>query len=265
MSNRVRLILAVLIGLMVASMPLIARAQTATPDGPSYLLAFNFSPDSEPVDVYVNGQKVGDMLAFGEGSFPVLIDAGQAWVAVYESDKPLTDGPVIDGAIIVGPNETYALPMMNLANRLQIGLYPIPVYGSLGENQTRTQWFNAVPEGPRVDIRDVNAQTTFLEALGYAEDPVTSGNFPAGTYNWQFWTNNEVIVPDFVDDPDAPPPALAYDLGDLTLEPQVVYSFYLIGQPRSGEVLAFVLPMPFGGGDPVDPPIELIEEAEAES
>jgi hypothetical protein len=171
------------------------------------------------------------------------------------SGAALTDAPVVAGYAVLGKGEYYMIPVMNIKERAQFGAYVVPVLPPLGENQTRVQFFHAVPEGPRFDIKDGNTKQTFIEALGYVEDPITSANMTAGDYNWQVWANNRVIVPNYIEDPDAPPGGLAYDLGTLRLKKQAVYSFYIIGSPTGDPaVVTLVLAMPQGGGDPLPPP-----------
>lgn len=256
MRKKLRLVLIIALVVAALAIPLgVVVAQDST-SGTAYVLVANFSPDSPAVDIYINNTLLGESLEFAEGAYPVAVETKDpVLVDVRISNAALTDAPVVQGYTILGNGEYYMIPVMNIRERAQFGAYVIPVLNPLGEDQTRVQFFHAVPEGPRFDIKDGKTGQTFIEALGYVEDPITSANLEAGDYNWQVWANNRVIVPHYIEDPDAPPGGLAYDLGTLRLRKKEVYSFYIIGSPTGDpEVVALVLAMPQGGGDPLAPP-----------
>jgi len=256
MRRKLRLVLVVALVVAALAIPLgVVVAQTNT-GGTAYVLVANFSPDSPAVDIYINGTLFGESLEFAEGAYPVAVSTKDpVLVDVRISGAAITDAPIVQGYTILGNGEYYMIPVMNIRERAQFGAYIIPVLGPLGDDQTRVQFFHAVPEGPRFDIKDGKTGQTFIEALGYVEDPITSANLTAGDYNWQVWSNNRVIVPNHLENPDAPPGGLAYDLGTLRLKKNEVYCFYIIGSPTGNpKVVALVLAMPQGGGDPLAPP-----------
>ncbi len=255
MRRKLRLVLVIALVVAALAIPLgVVMAQDST-GGTAYVLVANFSPDSPAVDIYINGVLFGESLEFAEGAYPVAVSTDEpVLVDVRITGAAITDAPVVQGYAVLGNGEYYMVPVMNIKERAQFGAYIIPVLGPLGTNETRVQFFHAVPEGPRFDIKDGSGQT-FIEALGYVEDPITSTNLEAGDYNWQVWSNNRVIVPNHVENPDAPPGGLAYDLGTLRLRKNEVYSFYIIGSPTGNpKVVTLVLAMPQGGGDPLAPP-----------
>src|SRR5258706_5185323 len=148
------------------------------------------------------------------------------------------------------------VPVMNFLKRAQFGAYRFPVYEPLGPTETRVQFFHAVPEGPRLDVRNASSQSTLVNAMGYVEDPSIIDHLPSGPMNFQVWTNYKTIFPGHIVNNNAPPDALVIDMGNLQLGARVIYSFFIIGSASPGgpPVMALALAMPFGGGAPLAPP-----------
>jgi hypothetical protein len=141
--------------------------------------------------------------------------------------------------------------------RVQFGAYRIPVHEPLGTAETRVQFFHAVPGGPRLDVLNVGTtNSTIVNAMGYVEDPSVVDHVPAGVYHYQVWTDYRTIFPGSPPDPSGPPDTMAIDMGNLTLQGRVIYSFFVIGSPSPGgpPILVLALAMPFGGGAPLAPP-----------
>ncbi len=255
MPNKKRLIVFMVLALVVLTIPVAVLAQEQSDPGVAHILVANFSPDSPPIDIYINNNLAAQQLSFSQATYPFDVPAGPIYITVRKSGAPLTDPPIVEGEKIVSENNYFVVPVMNIQERAQFGAYRIPVYEALGDTESRVQFFHAVPEGPRMDVIDAITGERMVWAMGYVEDPVTVANIPAGTYHWQVWTNPTVLVPGFINDPDAGPPGLAIDMGTLSLQPKTIYSFYVIGSPAgTPPILALVLAMPLGGGGPSQPP-----------
>lgn len=256
MSSRLRIVLLIALVLAALMIPVAAMAEESTDTGKATVIVANFSPDSPPVDIYINGVLLGEYLFFGEGAYPAQVNAGPVWVAIHDALAPITDPPIVDGEAILGKGEYYIIPAMNVTERAQFGAYRLPLFEPMGLNNMRVQFFHSVPEGARMDVIDVATKNKVVEAMGYVEDPVTLSNLPAGKYYWQVWTNNKVIFPGHIEDPNPPPDVLVFDMGTLNLEAGYVYSFYVVGSPKGDPaMLVLVLTMPYGGGEPGPPPV----------
>jgi hypothetical protein len=259
MPRKLRIAIFTVLAIAVLAVPLAVLAQEGGENtGTAHVIVANFSPDAPPVDIYIGGALIAEDLAFPAGTYPVDIGAGPVWVEVRYSSAAVTDPPLVAGEAVLGANEFYIIPVMNITERAQFGAYRIPVYETLAADETRAQFFHAVPQGPRMDV--INTVTNQIDvpalSFGYVEDPVTLPNLKAGTYHWQVWTNNKVWT-NVEEGPDSEiPPALAFDMGELDLKAGIIYSFYLVGSPAVDmPILGLVLAMPYGGGMPAQPPV----------
>lgn len=258
MPGKLRYVLLAVLAIAVLAVPLAVMAQEGEEDpGTAYVIVANFSPNAPPVDIYIDGALIAQELAFPAGTYPVEISAGPIWVEVRLSGSEITDAPLVAGEAVLGDGEYYIVPVMNITERAQFGAYLVPVHAALAEGQTRVQFFHSVPGGPRFDVINAVTETVDVPALdfGYVEDPVVLPDMDAGTYHWQVWTNN-IVWTNVIEGPNADdPPTLAFDMGELTLEAGIIYSFYIVGSPVVDmPILGLVLAMPVGGGQPAAPP-----------
>ena len=240
---------------IVLAVPLAVLAQDGDGDvGTAYVLVGNFSPNSPAVDIYINDDLIGENLFFSEATFPVEVAAGDIYIVVRDAAAAVTDPPIVAGYKSVSENNYYMVPVMNVLEQAQLGAYRIPVYEALGPDQTRAQFFHAVPDYPRIDVWDADDDSRLVYAMGYVEEPDVV-DLTAGTYDFQFWTQPDVLFPNGQTPDIAAPNDLIIDTGHLDLQERVVYSFFVIGSPLGDPpVLALVLAMPYGGGQPVAPP-----------
>ena len=240
---------------IVLAVPLAVLAQDGDGDvGTAYVLVGNFSPNSPAVDIYINDDLIGENLFFSEATFPVEVAAGDIYIVVRDAAAAVTDPPIVAGYKSVSENNYYMVPVMNVLEQAQLGAYRIPVYEALGPDQTRAQFFHAVPDYPRIDVWNADADSRLVYAMGYVEEPDVV-DLTAGVYDFQFWTQPDVLFPNGQTPDVAAPNDLIIDTGNLDLQERVVYSFFVIGSPLGDPpVLALVLAMPYGGGQPVAPP-----------
>jgi hypothetical protein len=231
---------------------------TAQGTGNAFVMVGNFSPNSSPVNIYINGALLGRSLSFSQATFPATVKAGEIFIEIRSASN---NALIVNGYKTVNANDYYMVPFMNTVERAQFGAYRIPVYETLGTTETRVQFFHAVPRGPRLDVFTVagtgnTVRTEIIDAMGYVEDPRIVDRIPAGTYRYQVWTDYRTLFPGAIFDPNPQPDRLVMDLGSLALRARVIYSFFIIGS-NSGAApgnLALVLAMPYGGGAPVAPP-----------
>jgi hypothetical protein len=255
MTKKLQLMLLAALLALAVGVPVMVYAQTSTPvPGSAYVLVGNFSPNSPPVDILINGQLLGDNLSFSQATFPATVNAGEIFIQVFNAN---TNALIVDGYKSVTAGNYYMVPVMNVLERVQFGAYRIPVHEPLGVSETRVQFFHSVPGGPRLDVLSVGTtNSTIVNAMGYVEDPSIIDHVPAGVYRYQVWTDYKTIFPGSPPNPNAPPDTLAIDMGDLNLQGRVIYSFFVIGSPSPGgpPIVVLALAMPFGGGAPLAPP-----------
>src|SRR5438876_8587150 len=98
MPKKLQILLLVVLLTVAVGVPVAVFAQTATPTpGNAFVMVGNFSPNSPPIDIYVNGQLIGDNLSFSQATFPVAVRGGDIFIQVYNANLPPATGLIVDG------------------------------------------------------------------------------------------------------------------------------------------------------------------------
>jgi hypothetical protein len=181
-------------------------------DGDACLNVIHASPDAPAVDVYLDGAKALENLAFGKTSGWVAVPAGEHRVQVTATGAAI-DTAVIDATVTLGKGAAYEVAATGLLADIkpqinQVNLSPI------GDGQARVRVIHASPDAPAVDISvkggDVLVPNlAFPNASDYLE-------VPAGSYDLEVRAAGTTTV--------------ALDLPGVTLDPGMVYSVYAVGQ-----------------------------------
>jgi hypothetical protein len=181
------------------------------------------SPDAPAVDVYVDGSLALEGLAFGAASGWVALPAGTHQVQVTAAGT-MADEAVIDAELELQEGAAYEVAAVGLLADITAAVNQVNL-SELDEDEARVRVVHTSPDAPSVDIAVADGDVLFAE-LGF---PDASGTrtVPAGTYDL------EVRIAGTTD--------VALPLGDVALEPGMVYSFYAIGLVGNGSLT--VLPV----------------------
>lgn len=182
----------------------------------------HFAPDGPPVDLYVNDEIIVDDLAFSTSSQWLNIPAGTYELAVAPANTSIDDA-------IIGPT-TYDLDADTWYNIAAVGsvgtetLMPTIFVEQLGlplgdETTTRVTFFNAIEDGPTIDI--LADGEPLLSDLAYPDeldgnDGAYTVDIPAGTYELAAFEagniDNQLL-----------------DMGEVTLEAGTTYLIAAVG------------------------------------
>jgi hypothetical protein len=181
------------------------------------------SPDAPAVDVYVDGARALENLAFGKASGWVAIPAGDHKVQVTPTGM-MADAAVIDVELTLEDGAAYEVAAVGVVADITAVVNQVNL-SKLGDNEARIQVVHASPDAPAVDVA-VTGGDVLISKLAFpdASDVLT---LPAASYDL------EVRVAGTTD--------VALPLPKVTLEPGMVYIIYAIGQVKDGSLT--VLPI----------------------
>ena len=195
-------------------------------EGDACLHIIHASPDAPAVDVYLNGEKALEELAFGQTSGWVAVPAGEHQVQVTAAGRDLSTA-VIDAEVTVEAGAAYEVAavgfLADIAPQVyQVNLSPV---GTEVEPMARIRVVHASPDAPAVDVA-VKGGDVLIEELAFPEASDYL-EVPSGSYDL------EVRVAGTTD--------VALDLAGVMLEAGTVYSVYAIGLVGDGTLT--VLPV----------------------
>ena len=181
------------------------------------------SPDAPAVDVYVDGTRALENLAFGKTSGWVALPAGDHTVQVTPTGM-MADAAVIDAELTLAEDAAYEVAAVGLVADIAAVVNQVNL-STLGDDEARVQVVHASPDAPAVDVA-VSGGDVLISDLAFpdASDALT---VPAGTYDLEVRAAGTTDV--------------ALPLPDVTLEPGMVYSIYAIGHVSDGSLT--VLPV----------------------
>ena len=213
------------------------------PPGSACVTVVHAVPNAPDVDVSVDGAAVIEGLAFGTSSGWIGVPAGEHRVQVAPAGAS-PDEAIIDASFPLEAGAAYEVAVVGqgeaiTAAILLTNLDPLP------EDRARIRVFQAIPDAPPAEVGPAGGDSllgeiTFGSATGYAEVPA-----------------NETPIDLEVRALGAP---VVFPIAGVTLEPELVYTFYAIGQasdPASLGVLPVVAPAadsPLAGTPPAAPP-----------
>ena len=186
------------------------------------------SPDAPAVDIWVDGAKAVEGLAFGSATGWVALPAGDHQVTVTPAGGT-ADQAVIDVKVTLEADHGYEVAAAGLVANIGAHIYPVN-FAAAGEN-ARVRVVHTSPDAPAVDIAlkggDVLVPNlAFPSASDYLE-------VPAASYDFEVRAAGTTTV--------------ALDLPGVALEAGMVYSVYAIGQLGDGTLTVFVIASPSEG------------------
>lgn len=158
----------------------------------SYVRILNASPNSPPIDIYLDNNLIVQNLAYKEFSRYLLFPAGNHNIKVYPSGQRVN--PIIDSPISLPPG--FAFNIAAIGSFPNITLYAIPEPTS-PQNFGRAcvRFINLSPNSPALDIR-VQDGTKIFSNVKY-EDYTTYACLLPGSYTFRIipaGTNNVVFT-----------------------------------------------------------------------
>lgn len=195
-------------------------------EGDACVNIIHASPDAPEVDVYVDGAKALEGLAFGVASGWVALPAGDHQVQVTATGAAL-ETAVIDAEVSLEEGAAYEVAATGLLAEITPQIYPVDLgmIGEEGEEMARVRVVHASPDAPAVDVAVTDGDVlienlAFPDASDYLEVPAASYDLevrPTGTMD------------------------VALDLPGVALDAGMVYSVYAIGHVSDGSLT--VLPI----------------------
>ncbi|GIW04345.1 MAG: cell wall anchor [Thermomicrobiales bacterium] len=181
------------------------------------------SPDAPAVDVYVDGTKALEQLAFGKASGWVALPAGEHQIQVTATGGQ-PDHAVIDAKVTLEAGAAYEVAATGLLANITPQIYQVNL-SKLGEGQARIRVIHTSPDAPAVDVAvkggDVLiANLAFPNASDYLE-------VPAGSYDLEVRAAGTTTV--------------ALELPGVKLDPAMVYDVFAIGQLSDNTLTVLVV------------------------
>ncbi len=172
------------------------------------------SPDTPPVDVYVDGVLVETGMAYGRiGEMRSAGRSGAVLIAVRLAGTSPETLPLLSAEVYLTPGVPTVIAIANTLEHLQIGAYPIPL-ANVPADRARIHVIHAIPGAPRIGVRAEREIVT--NELGYLEDPPFRDVMPGPRRVIGF---TSVIPATLIFDQDRP------------LEPGAVETIILTGYP----------------------------------
>lgn len=191
--------------------------------GESCVNIIHASPDAPAVDVYVDGTRALENLAFGKASGWVALPAGEHKVQVAPTGM-MADSAVIDAMLTLEEGAAYEVAAVGLVADISAVVNQVNL-SKLGDDEVRVRVVHASPDAPAVDIA-VTGGDVLIPELAFP-DSSEALTLPADSYDL------EVRLAGTTD--------VALPLPDVTLEPGMVYTIYAIGLVEDGSLT--VLPI----------------------
>jgi hypothetical protein len=202
-----------------------ALAATAAQEGDAQVRVVHASPDAPAVDVFVNGDRAIENLAFGEATDLIPLPAGEYDVAVAPTGAPIEDA-VITATLALEADAAYNVAATGTIAEGTLGpqVYPIDV-APLADGQARVRAVHASPDAPAVDVAVAGGPVLFSSV----EFPNASdyADVDAGTYDLEVRPAGTADV------------ALALD--GVQLDAGTVYDVFAIGTLADGTLQALPL------------------------
>jgi hypothetical protein len=165
----------------------IVSPASALEEGQAEVRVVHNSPDAPPVDIFVNGERAVENLAFGEDTGLVALPAGDIDVAVAPAGSPATDA-VISATLPLESCASYEVAAVGELANIGAQVYPIDTT-AIPDGKARVRAIHNSPDAPAVDIAVKDGPVLFSglafpDASAYAE--VDAGTYdleirPAGT------------------------------------------------------------------------------------
>lgn len=176
----------------------------------SYVRVLNASPNSPPIDIYLDNKLIVQNLAYKEFSNYLLFPAGDHNIKVYPSGQNVN--PIIDSPINLPPG--FAFNIATIGSFPNIILYAVPE-PTEPQNFGRAciRLINLSPNSPPIDIR-VQDGTKIFSSVKY-EDYEPYACIPPGTYTFR-------VIPTATNN-------VLFTIPNVQLMPNKYYAIYVVG------------------------------------
>ncbi len=193
-------------------------------EGDACINVIHASPDAPAVDVYLDGTKALENLAFGSFSGWVAVPAGEHQVQVVPTGADVSSA-VIDATVTLEAGAAYQVAATGLVAEITPQIYQVDL-SDLADGQTRIRVIHNSPGAPAVDIA-VKGGDVLIPNLAF---PAASDFLvvPAGAYDLEVRPAGTTDV--------------ALDLSGVTLEAGMVYDVLAIGTLADGTLGVLVIP-----------------------
>lgn len=196
----------------------------------SYAILLNASPNSPPIDVYLDDKLIVQNLAYKEFSKYQLFTEGNHNIKVYPTGQ--NKNPIIDSPIALPPGLVYNIAAIGYFPNIILYAIPEP---TVPQNFGRAclRLINLSPNSPPLDVR-VQDGTKIFSSVKY-EDYTTYACIPPGTYTFRVIATgtNDVL----------------FTIPNVQLMPNKYYAIYAVGiaggsPPLEAFIIEEVPPVP---------------------
>jgi hypothetical protein len=183
------------------------------------------SPDAPAVDIFVNGDRAIENLAFGEATDLIPLPAGEYDVAVAPAGAAIDDA-VIEATLPLAAGAAYEVAATGTIadGTLAPQVYPLDL-SPIEEGKARVRVVHNSPDAPAVDVAVADGPVLFSNIA--FPDATDFAEVDAGTYDLE-------VRPAGTDD-------VALALDGVALEAGTVYDVFAIGALADGTLQALPL------------------------
>lgn len=198
--------------LFASSLLIVSGSATLAQDsGTAMVRVVHASPDAPPVDVWVDGNRAIQGLAFGNATDFVSLPAGTHQVAVTPANQPIGSA-VIDTPLTLQAGMAYEVAAVGKLANIAAQVYPVDL-SPLAAGKARVRVVHASPDTPAVDVAVTGGPVLFSNvSFPNGTDYAT---VDAGTYN--------------LDVRPAGTSTVALALRNVSLKASTVYDVFAIG------------------------------------
>ncbi|HET9660979.1 MAG TPA: DUF4397 domain-containing protein [Thermomicrobiales bacterium] len=193
--------------------------------GDACVRVIHASPDAPAVDIYVNGSKVVENLAYGAGTdFAPLPSGDDREIQIVPTGSSVDDA-IFDTTVDLGPGKAYDVVAVGMADDIDAIVENVDL-SAIPEGQARVRVMHAAPDVDGVDVVVTDGPELFTGVE--FKDTTDYQVIDAGTYDIQVKQGDDVLI----------------RVQDLTLEAGQVYDILAIGRSDDGslQLVAFSAP-----------------------
>lgn len=177
--------LAALVSLLASTSALSAQAADT-----GRVRIMHASPDTPPVDIFVDGQKAVTALAFPKDTGYVTLPAGPHNVKVFVSPSDGAGTPALEADLTITKGKDYTVLAVGEVGKATLGLLPLEDNNATPANgKAHVRLIHASPDAPAVDVGVAGTSVKVFSNVAYkgvgAYTPVDAGSYnlevrPAG-------------------------------------------------------------------------------------
>jgi len=212
--NRLRRLSLLLLSLMMITL---LTASGASAANEARIRVFHASPDAPAVDVYVNGARAVEGLAFEKATGYVSLAAGSYRIQVVPAGAALSAGAVIDATVSLEANTDYTVAAVGKVAAIKPAVF-VDNNGAPAAGNAHIRVIHASPDAPAVDVA-VKGGAVLIPNLAFPN----ASNYtpvPAGTYDLEVRAAGTMTV--------------ALPIPGLTVQAGKVYTVFASGELSGG-------------------------------